>query len=72
MNYDNYAAKEVAYRTALGAVDPRPKTMRENIDRQLAACEAQMGRLKELKAKLESGCSLLDIDMNDLRQGMNY
>lgn len=53
-------------------MEARPKTMRENIDRQIDSCETQMKRLLELKAKLEAGASLLDIDMSDLRQAMNY
>lgn len=59
-------------RQTKGLVDSRPKTMRENIDRQIENAEAQVARLKELKSKLEAGTSLLDLDMNDLRQGMNY
>lgn len=61
-----------AKQAQMGLVDSRPRTMRENIDRQIAAAEAHVARLKDLKAKLESGVSLLDLDMNDLRQGMNY
>ena len=50
----------------------RPRTMRENIDWQIETCAAQMLRLQTLKTKIEAGASLLDIDMNDLRQAMNY
>lgn len=59
-------------RNTVGLIESRPKTMRENIDRQITQAEAHVARLRDLKSKLESGVSLLDLDMNDLRQGMNY
>ena len=48
------------------------RTIGQNIDARIAMFRGEIERLQGVRAQLESGASLLDVRIEDLRQAMNY
>lgn len=48
------------------------RTIGENIDTRITHLQGEIARLQGVKAQLESGTSLLNVRIEDLRQAMNY
>ena len=48
------------------------RTIGQNINARIASLKAEITRLEGVREQLESGASLLDVRIEDLRQAMNY
>ena len=48
------------------------RTISQNISARIASLKAEITRLEGVREQLESGASLLDVRIEDLRQAMNY
>ena len=48
------------------------RTIGQNIDMRIASLTAEIMRLQSVRGQLESGASLLEVRIEDLRQAMNY
>jgi hypothetical protein len=48
------------------------RTIGQNIDSRITELKAEIERLEGVKAQLQSGASLLDVKIDDLRRAMNY
>ena len=48
------------------------RTIGQNIDLRIAGLKAEIQRLEGVREQLQSGASLLDVRIEDLRQAMNY
>lgn len=68
-----YAANaKVASGSTLRDCLPPSRTIGENIDARIATLNAEIKRLEGVRDQLQSGASLLDVRIEDLRQAMNY
>ncbi|MBP7966064.1 MAG: hypothetical protein KAZ23_01495 [Burkholderiaceae bacterium] len=54
------------------AEEMQSRTIGQNINRRIAHLRAEIARLEGVREQLESGASLLDVRIEDLRQAMNY
>ena len=48
------------------------RTIGQNITARILILTAEIHRLEDVRKQLESGASLLDVRIEDLRQAMNY
>ena len=48
------------------------RTIGQNINIRIASLKAEITRLEGVREQLESGASLLDVRIEDLRMAMNY
>ena len=48
------------------------RTIGQNSDLRIAGLKAEIQRLEGVREQLQSGASLLDVRIEDLRQTMNY
>lgn len=48
------------------------RTIGQNINARIDSLRAEISRLEGVREQLESGTSLLDVRIEDLRQAMNY
>lgn len=48
------------------------RTIGQNINARITSLKAEISRLESVREQLESGASLLDVRIEDLRQAMNY
>ena len=53
-------------------VEMQQRTIGQNINARIASLKAEIARLEGVREQLESGASLLDVRIEDLRQAMNY
>ena len=51
---------------------PESRTIGQNINARIAGLKAEIARLEGVREQLESGASLLDVRIEDLRQAINY
>jgi len=54
------------------SMHPESRTIGQNINARIAGLKAEIARLEGVREQLESGASLLDVRIEDLRQAMNY
>ena len=67
---ENYGLAPQTAQGVLGTL--RTPTVGENLDDRINQLEKKLAALKELKQKLQTRASLLDINIGDLRDAMNY
>lgn len=53
-------------------IQPRRRTVRENLDDRIQYHRNELAKLEELKSQLISSASLLDVDIDSLRSAMQY
>lgn len=77
MNYSSdTCAGQSSQGSIVGGYDEKAnyvsRTIGQNIDDRIAALRQEIERLQGVKAQLQSGASLLDVRIEDLRSAMNY
>lgn len=73
MNEAQIGTQAQQYVIACGQKDAyQSRTIGQNIDARIAGLKMEIARLEGVREQLESGASLLDVRIEDLRQAMNY
>ena len=73
---ENQAGQAISVSDYAGAMAAKEavmsRTIGQNINARIASLKAEITRLEGVREQLESGASLLDVRIEDLRQAMNY
>ena len=71
MSYGNALGMNQAAE-AMKVQDCQARTIGQNINARIEYLKQEIARLEGVREQLESGASLLDVRIEDLRQAMNY